>query len=311
MFFIPKFLALGALVTSVLGAPAGTPTYRGSFIIQNNCKDNIIVHDSTIKGDKLLCSSTAMSIHYTTEDRYTFIALGDVRGNLTDNKVPRLIFAYQLQQGSNEHVIYQVSYAYGESFKGKQVTVDTPDNECPRIDWPEGVTTGRSLIVENSCRFPIFAWHAPPGKNISIASAIDPFTHVNFQYQAIHNQAFDVLVSPDPLAVAKDIHNRIPGSDTDNAGINNGDNEPGLAGSFTVFTYEWVPAVGKTMMTYTLDNCNGDPFVGHEIMLASSTEACQRIDWPAGVPTAAGRGQMWFDCPMTTWMTLTLCAETA
>lgn len=176
--------------------------------------------------------------------------------------------------------------------------------------WAKPLPIG-SLIVENSCRFPIFAWHAPPGKNVSIASAIDPFTHVTFQYQAIHNQVFDVLVSPDPLAVAKDAHNRIPGSNTINAGINNGDNEPGLAGPFTVFTYGWVPDVAKSMMTYTLDNCNGDPFVGHEVLLASSTEACQRIDWPAGVPTAAGRGQMWFNCPMTTWMTLTLCAETA
>ncbi|KAI5288903.1 hypothetical protein KEM54_004699, partial [Ascosphaera aggregata] len=163
-----------------------------------------------------------------------------------------------------------------------------------------------SLIVENSCRFPIFAWHAPPGRNISVASAIDPFEHVTFQYQAIHNQVFDVLISPDPMAVAKDIHNRIPGSDSDHAGINNGENEPGLAGPFTIFMYGWEPSAGRNMMTYTLDNCNGNPFVGHEVLLASSTEACEMIDWPAGVPTAPGKGQMWFDCPMTTWMTLTL-----
>ncbi|KAI5295555.1 hypothetical protein KEM52_001014 [Ascosphaera acerosa] len=185
-----------------------------------------------------------------------------------------------------------------------------------------------SIIIENSCRFPIFAWHAPPGRNVSVASAIDPFEHIAFQYQAIHNEVFDVLVSPDPLAVAKDARQHVPGSERENAGINNGDNQPGLAGPFTVFTYGLkggLPETGHVgvdveddddggarpaTMTYTLDNCNGDPFVGHQILLESSTGACHAVDWPAGVPIAPGQGQMWFDCPMSTWMTLTLCAET-
>ncbi|KAI5310624.1 hypothetical protein KEM55_004468 [Ascosphaera atra] len=338
-FILP--LAALALTASL---PTASAQGVGTLIVQNDCPHNITVKhvDSPNLASQIV---TENDVNVTQPFRFATLPFQtsavsntgrsvmiaremeqDVRILQPSHMHPFLAFQYTLEgHGASglKNISYTLKNKNGKPFDGETITLEAIGGACQAVKWPKGVpTSGKdtsdsctkpvpigSFIVQNNCREKVYAWHAPPGKNISIPASIDPFYYTKFQYQAIHNQVFEVLVSPDPYAVNKDANNQIPGSNQENAGVNNGDNEPGLAGQFTIFTYGWDPANGIDKMTYTLDNCNGNPFVGHEVLLQSGSEECPRIDWPAGVPTAAGGGQMWYNCTMSTWLTLTVCAE--
>ncbi|KAI5286016.1 hypothetical protein KEM54_000125 [Ascosphaera aggregata] len=75
---------------------------------------------------------------------------------------------------------------------------------------------------------------------------------------------------------------------------------------FTRFAYIIKQDGSKDQLTYSLSDLNGDPFVGNQVLLATSTGACPEVNWPNGTPVNPGEEH---SCSPDNSLTLTLCAD--
>ena len=65
-----------------------------------------------------------------------------VEGGLFDGS-PQTNFALSLKDG---RIWYDLSDVFGDPFKGQPVSVTPDDDNCPSIEWPNGVPPGESQV---------------------------------------------------------------------------------------------------------------------------------------------------------------------
>lgn len=137
MLFKFSLLAFAALATSAIAAPTGNSN-RGTITVKNNCDFSITVLETTFFNGQVLGESQTANIRYDTDLRTTFIAPGDVRNRLFSEKIPRVDFTYQLKGNSFD---YAIKNDYGVAFEGHELILRNPNDKCPQVDWPMGVST--------------------------------------------------------------------------------------------------------------------------------------------------------------------------
>ncbi|KAH8170356.1 hypothetical protein LIA77_09137 [Sarocladium implicatum] len=127
---------------ALTAALTGLSQAVGRSKITNNCDDSVYlwVVGSSQEGPTEIKSGDAWAEDYWRDDVSGGVALKIAR---TDDGVPageaHTIFGYTLDE---DRIWYDLYDVFGNPFAGEEVVLAGEGDECPDIEWPEGVAPG-------------------------------------------------------------------------------------------------------------------------------------------------------------------------
>ncbi|KAJ3497327.1 hypothetical protein NLG97_g1990 [Lecanicillium saksenae] len=109
--------------------------------VYNNCKFDVTVfrEGATVDAGLSVAAGSVQTWGYPKEGEATN-ALKITRGpDGLEQHEPQLVFSYSINDGK---VAYDLSEVYGDAFKGFKVEASANDENCPKIEWDNGVSPG-------------------------------------------------------------------------------------------------------------------------------------------------------------------------